>query len=523
MSELSADDAYLAWVEGIHEPDPREPGSGFVVLDMLHPEDVSSIHAGSLNFRSLVESDFKEGLKTLPLVLPYDQMTPAWRSAVRRASSGRRKLYVWLRPDRKDGGSELAREGLGRAVLALSGWDDDGGPGEAIFIERIVAAGRAASRRVDAALSTTAFVSNLPAPKSFSGHSTVTKRRFLRDVLEHPTWGIHSLSVGVYDVGQGSASALVDDAEHPRVFFDVGKPIWPFNYTRPKHLPDFFHCDATKGSTYGDWCNAPVILSHWDFDHWAGVLKSAYVYKVNGKKTAKLTLVPHALERYWIVPNQEHLNLGPTHVELIRQLAKSVNPLTNMTALQYWPKTLSQVRFTHGVVVKAVPDPGAGTSTAAQRNNSGLVLMLTRPQVPQSADSGWILLPGDARRESIPVDLDAMSLIGMVVSHHGGVNGSVPAAAPWPGATSLNPNIVCSVGQAKPSGEKPYGHPDPVALSTHQARGWDSVTFTFNKMTPASSSKSLGNYCLSFDSSQPRCDCDCIGSSNLSLNRIPNT
>ena len=273
--------------------------------------------------------------------------------------------------------------------------------------------------------------------------------------------------------------------------------------------------------------HAPGGLSVYTKSCTPSVLKSAYVYSLpDGTKAASITLIDHALERYWIAPNQEHLDLSPTHLEFIRLLAKSVNGASGQRALQYWPKRLSQLPFSHGVIVKAAPDFGAGKSIAARRNNSGLVMLLTLPGVRQSTQQPWLLLPGDARIESIPVDFSGLQLVGMVVSHHGAVLGNVPSASPWPalsGPATPNPNVVCSVGRPNSAGDKPYGHPDPIALASHTASDWGPVTFTFNSNVPPSSRLRLGNYCLSLSNHQPKCGCDCVENSNLSLNRIPGT
>ena len=526
----TSEGAYLAWVEGVHLPEPESKLPGFVVLDLLHPSELALIRSGELDFRSLVERPVEKGLKTLPLILPFDQMTPAWRVQVQRASGRRRKLYVWLkqRPEEGGGSQELQDgQGIGRAVLAISGWDQEGRADEAVFIDRIATAAPGDSRPVSKAFRSESFLASLSAAPSTPGKKKASRRRFLRDILEHPTWHVSHAAVGVYDVGQGSASALVDEAEHPRVFFDIGKPLGFFKHTLPAHRPDFFLCDARKSDLDDRWCHAPVVLSHWDFDHWTGVLKSAYVYSLpDGTKAASITLIDHALERYWIAPNQEHLDLSPTHLEFIRLLAKSVNGASGQRALQYWPKTLPRLPFTHGVIVKAEPDSSAGNDIAARRNNSGLVMLLTLPGVRQTTPQPWLLLPGDARIESIPVDFSGLQLVGMVVSHHGGVLGGVPSASPWPslsGPVTPNPNVVCSVGRPNSVGDKPYGHPDPTALARHTASNWDPVTFTFNSNVPASSKLSLGNYCLSLSNHQPECGCRCVELSNLSLNRIPGT
>lgn len=76
-----------------------------------------------------------------------------------------------------------------------------------------------------------------------------------------------NIAVAVYDVGQGNCNAIVDQNSYPRIFFDYG---WAPNFhakSRPS-LPLQLHCL--------DFCvTAPVVLSHWDMDHWSYAIKSS--------------------------------------------------------------------------------------------------------------------------------------------------------------------------------------------------------------------------------------------------------
>jgi hypothetical protein len=132
-----------------------------------------------------------------------------------------------------------------------------------------------------------------------------------------------------------------------------------------------------------------------------------------------------------------------------------------------------------------------------------------------------LLLQGDARYESIPLDWKGVELVGMVVSHHGGEMGGVPPAAPSliSGGRAVS-HVVCSVGCANNDGEKPYGHPHPVALTAHTSAGWAVNTFTYQRKVPRTCPKNLGNYYLSLDNARPGCGCDCASTGHLSLNSI---
>ena len=60
------------------------------------------------------------------------------------------------------------------------------------------------------------------------------------------------------DVGQGTAVGLADSNQDIHLYFDLGGGIYRNGPTRPKPLRFCWHVDA------------PIVLSYWDSDHWAG-------------------------------------------------------------------------------------------------------------------------------------------------------------------------------------------------------------------------------------------------------------
>jgi hypothetical protein len=75
----------------------------------------------------------------------------------------------------------------------------------------------------------------------------------IRTALE----GIGSVDdVGVYDVGQGNANGLLEGG-HPRAYFDLGGGVLFNVRTYPSTI------------TFCFTANPCVVLSHWDWDHWA--------------------------------------------------------------------------------------------------------------------------------------------------------------------------------------------------------------------------------------------------------------
>ena len=512
---LSEGRAYMAWVDQIETGDREDAiEDAFVVLDMLHPDEVASLRNG-MTFLQLVERPFEDGIKTLPVVLRYADMKPDWRQSIESAARDpERALIVGL--------SDTPSDDTAPAEIALRGAVEDGQPAPPVHIGFIGTAPAGVAKRVRAGLSTVAYRKSVARSSATGPGKTLKGKALLREILEWRVCDEHQVFAAVYDIGQGSASAIVDSHEHPRVFFDIGKPLSVFDYTRPKHAPKFFYCDQQKMTEGSDWLHAPVVLSHWDFDHWAGILEKSYVFTdTSGNKHAKLTIVPGALQRYWIAPCQEHLALGATHLELIRQLLKTVNGASGLTALQYWPINLAALPFSHGVIVKAQPDAAVSNTSSELRNNSGLVMLITPTEQRLVAEGRVhkptaLLLQGDARCESIPVDWSSFDIAGLVVSHHGGKMGMAPSA---PGGGPLS-KVVCSVGEADPVRGKPYGHPHPDALAAHVTAGWTVKTFTYQHIRPRTSDKKLGNYVLSLDDEFPCCGCDCANNGNLSLNPV---
>lgn len=221
--------------------------------------------------------------------------------------------------------------------------------------------------------------------------------------------------VMIYNVGQGSCSAIVDHMLDPIVFFDFGGAIGPNLATDPRTFMP------------GLSSRPPVILSHWDMDHWASA-----------------TRVAGARDSMWIVPRQR---IGPTHAKLAADLHSRKH-------LLIWPSGTS-LRLPFGRLVGC---------TGSNRNNSGLALLYSPARRAARA-----LLPGDAHYECIP-KLARKALTHLVATHHGGrYRGPAPRAS---GRESL---IAYSFGAPNT-----YGHPCGSSRLRHQAAGWRAVLETPN-------------------------------------------
>ena len=215
----------------------------------------------------------------------------------------------------------------------------------------------------------------------------------------------------VRDVGQASFCSAVD--RHGRELFhlDAG---WPISYNKKtvsiKPRPRI--------------SDAPVILSHWDWDHLHGF---------------------HAIEGLaggpWIAPVQR---LGPGAKLVAENLARA-GRLVGFTF----------ERSTFGPIIL-----GRCKKRGGNLNQTGL-------WVETTLSSGKTLLyVGDANYDPVGLKISKLPDF-MVTTHHGGkFSGSVPR--PYRGAGS------CVISVGKGNG---YGHPSREAVAKHSRVGW-SIEYT---------------------------------------------
>jgi len=304
------------------------------------------------------------------------------------------------------------------------------------------------------------------------------------------------LSVAVYDVGQGNCNAIVDRYEHPRIYFDLG---WSPNFhanSRPAKQPNFFACE--KKAT------PPVVLSHWDMDHWCHAIASSSYNP--GSITTKHEWKNEALERFWIAraPRSKEHKLGPLTLSFYYALRRK-KLLPGVSAVLLWPDVAKRIYFSAGWLEACSPPPGVPND----RNNSGIA-MFVRPDPKDSA----ILLTGDADFPCIPsiAGRNKVPLCGLVAPHHGALITGRAVPSPQKGSPA---RLVMSVGAGNS-----YGHPKQGALNAYQKKGWlASLTQDRFDCTRANTLHQHGNTLLKFCSSfkDPQCGCRCVESGNLCL------
>lgn len=217
----------------------------------------------------------------------------------------------------------------------------------------------------------------------------------------------------VRDVGQASFCSLVDDSGKSLVHFDAG---WPVSFNG-KSVP------TQPLKPLGD---APVILSHWDWDHLHGYHR-----------------FPSLRQRRWIAPVQR---LGPGAARVADELHRA----GLLQGLQ------ASVSLPWGQLERCV-------GTGDNLNQTGLALRV------RLADGRSVLLVGDADYDNAPSLMAAAPYDGLVVTHHGAnFDGNVPL--------SVAPGNKAVISCGRPN---TYRHPRKAAIARHtpswQVERTDSV------------------------------------------------
>lgn len=248
------------------------------------------------------------------------------------------------------------------------------------------------------------------------------------------------LSAAVYDVGQGNCNALFGNACAPVMYYDFGGGDGR----------------GAKSYPYGiKFCftlSPPVVLSHWDKDHWCSAIKQH-----------------DALDLQWLVP--EDNTIGASHRIFLADLVRRKN-------VKIWTKnTAPSVQLGQILLEKA---------TGTSRNDSGIVLIVT----DRNNTDYQYLFPGDADYPHIPSTSSGnKSWAGIVVPHHGAEMRSRSTPPP------LNEQSLLVYSCAYPP---VYDHPRPTTMELYENRGWKKVRTT-RSLRPL-----MGHVLLNFRSNKGR-------------------
>jgi hypothetical protein len=228
-------------------------------------------------------------------------------------------------------------------------------------------------------------------------------------------------TLAMYDVGQGSAIGLMDHANTVNLYFDVGAGCYGNKHTRPSPLRFCW-----RGTP-------PIVLSHWDSDHWAG-----------GSSDIA------AQGRTWLAPRQ--LGLGPRHHLFAGRI------LSFGGTLRIWgaPKgSMRTVSIGGGQELSIVKCSGKDI------NGSGIAMILNSAPTTSS----W-LLTGDAGYGEIGI-APAFPVSAVTAPHHGAdmtsKGGSPPSKA------IKYSKLLYSFGPGNKHGKSSISHPTSTALTQHSA------------------------------------------------------
>lgn len=209
------------------------------------------------------------------------------------------------------------------------------------------------------------------------------------------------LSIVALDVGQAACVAFIADGECVG-YFDVGRPLFFNQGSFPK---SFQHEFAKSGF---------VVLSHWDYDHFALALEQPCLKSLE-----------------WYAPRQE---VGP----LARKFQSALS---------------SHLHFISGPQSGSQFELRQGTGPSGDRNASGYTMRL---DLPKRA----VVLTGDVDYAWIEPAVKS-GVNAIMIPHHCGM-GSPP---PRPGG---GPSIaVASYGVPNA-----YKHPDQAQVTAHNGVGW---------------------------------------------------
>lgn len=218
----------------------------------------------------------------------------------------------------------------------------------------------------------------------------------------------------VYDVGQGNCNGLCATNGSVLCYFDLGGGVLGNKHTYPNQLKHFCFTNTP-----------PVILSHWDWDHWSSANRDVT-----------------AIKQTWIVPRQ---HLGGVH----RTFAQHVH---QNGQLLIWPDNLRQLTAGQVTVVKC---------TGNGRNHSGLAMILHE----HKNESGQkMLFTGDARYNVIPQS-STLPFTNIIVPHHGAdMRNKFTPACP----KTSHARLAYSYGRGNS-----YHHPRQITRVNHNFHGWD--------------------------------------------------
>lgn len=302
----------------------------------------------------------------------------------------------------------------------------------------------------------------------------------------------------VMDVGQGGMVTVQQRSWHrpvPKLFFDFGWPLKQLEKSTAPAPPDL---DAAR--------DAPVVLTHWDFDHYAYALADVHKQNYQWRPGADL--------RTWLVPG-----VGPNwgHVLPCTSGILWAMHLFLANRLKVWPHDVAGLTTGFVTIAKTVPY----AAFKGDPNQHGLFMIL-HERVPddgpreQRKPVAAILIPGDADYQAIkqalypgiaksaPFPVNTFAWKGLVATHHGGeFSYDVVPIAALPAKAKHAPRSILAIS----AGQTHYKHPEAPAQQAYLTGGhWRQHTITFNRRALHLNCRSLSCAVCPcwFSSSDPR-------------------
>jgi hypothetical protein len=222
--------------------------------------------------------------------------------------------------------------------------------------------------------------------------------------------------LGIYDVGQGNCAGL-SIGGRTAIYSDFGGGVLANRSTFPVALKHFCFCPIHQ---------PPIILSHWDWDHWSSASRDTRSYT-----------------SLWIVPRQKPL--GHVHGAFIASV------LGGGGNFLVWPKASRACSVGQVTIDRC---------TGTRRNDSGLAVKVA-PPTGTAGDP--ILLPGDAIYNYLPSAI-AAPFDAICCPHHGGnLHGGVAPNCP----ANIQSRLAYSFGKGNS-----YKHPVRATRIEHDNKGW---------------------------------------------------
>ncbi|MGH7022226.1 MAG: hypothetical protein ACREEB_01400 [Caulobacteraceae bacterium] len=236
--------------------------------------------------------------------------------------------------------------------------------------------------------------------------------------------------LAVFDVGQGSASALICPHGAPQLWYDLGCGVYRNASTRPSYQLKFCVCGS-----------AAIVLSHWDSDHWAGARRDLRM-----------------LARTWIAPRQK---IGSTHKTFGSDILKSGGRIL----------IVGHGAGPFAARTSAGQELSLRRCTGVDRNGSGLALI-----VEDTASGRGFMLTGDASYNHIPRPWPT-DIAALVVPHHGADMGAASVPPLRPSAPKYA-RLLYSFGPGNKHGRTSVSHPTHAAMVAHDRQKWNHGLWT---------------------------------------------